>query len=228
MDALAKILNEVNFGEESDALVQTNVSGSAKSGKVEANPLTYLAGNTKGSQPSQDPPGWDKAVALDTTTKGKRASIWVRGHLLNDNLHGPGLAWNLVPITKTMNSRMEKEVEAPAKHALKEKKRMQYVAEVSFWPAPADDFPKLINVTWAKLEPKEGGKGERDKVDVRSVPIEMETEPDVSGARHVPSINGGSATWSSDGLFRQPGAAGRKPLRGQGKDAGSLVHQCKD
>lgn len=31
---------------------------------------------------------------------------WVQGHMLNDNIHGPGEPKNLVPITGTLNTNM--------------------------------------------------------------------------------------------------------------------------
>jgi hypothetical protein len=44
--------------------------------------------------------------------------VWVRGHLLNDNIHGPGGKENLVPISKTLNTNMLKAVEELVKKAV--------------------------------------------------------------------------------------------------------------
>jgi hypothetical protein len=54
---------------------------------------------------------WTGANAPDNT------DYWVRGHLLNENLGGPGEPRNLTPITKQCNSRHHSLVEALCKHA---------------------------------------------------------------------------------------------------------------
>lgn len=46
---------------------------------------------------------------------GKR---WVKGHLLNDNLGGPGLTMNLTPMSHTANLQFEKAFESKVKRAL--------------------------------------------------------------------------------------------------------------
>jgi hypothetical protein len=199
LDALSQILQQANFGDEDDALVQTKVGWKGKGAKsAVALPLTYLSGNTKGSGPGADPPGWAHAAKLDTKPDGTSASTWVRGHLLNDNLHGPGIAANLVPITKDMNGQMEASVESPAKEAIKEKGKLHfYRAEVTFWgdPAPVGDFPRKIEITWgtAKRAPKDKTKFVEGKARP-TVTIEMKTKPDANVVGYVPSINGGSAT----------------------------------
>lgn len=199
MDVLSKILQTVDFGREDDALVQTHVAPAGKGAKnVQALPLTYLSGNTRGSGPGREPPGWDHAVKLDTRADGTSASTWVRGHLLNDNLHGPGTDWNLVPITKDMNSKMEADVESPAKSAIRERGKLYfYRAEVTFWsdPAPVGHFPKSIDVTWgtARRDPKDKKTFVEGKANP-TVSIDMKTKPDATATGYVPSINGGSAT----------------------------------
>ena len=130
-------------------------SGS-KANQVEANPLTHLPGNTRGSTPGENPPGWTHAVKLDTDPKtGKRLSNWVRGHLLNEHLHGPGRKWNLVPITKKTNKDMESSVERQAKSAIRKKGNVIfYKSSVSFHSGkwPVSSFPASINVTWGFLK----------------------------------------------------------------------------
>ena len=44
--------------------------------------------------------------------------FWVQGHLLNDNIYGPGIPANLVPISNTLNSNMHAMVEAAVKKAV--------------------------------------------------------------------------------------------------------------
>ena len=56
-------------------------------------------------------PGWWAAAAPQPNTH------WVRGHLLNHNLGGPGEQRNLTPITKTANSEHHNNVEKVLKQA---------------------------------------------------------------------------------------------------------------
>ena len=158
LGAFANTLGALDFAGESDMLVKTVVTptSGAMASSVDANPLTYLPGNTVGSPPKQDPPGWSHAVNIDTDpATSKRRFHWVRGHLLNENLHGPGETWNMVPITQKTNSDMKNSVEQAAKKAIATKGNViNYRAEVTFYPGspPINDFPQQILVTWGKLE----------------------------------------------------------------------------
>ncbi|VVO69531.1 hypothetical protein PS862_01265 [Pseudomonas fluorescens] len=197
LDALKRILEKATFENEDNALVRTVVAHNAGGDKsTNALPLTYLSGNTKGSSPSQNPPGWAHAVALDTRPDGSSYHQWVRGHLLNDNLHGPGTADNLVPITQGMNRKMEAEVESPAKVAIKTKGKLSfYRAVTTFWkkPAPLDAFPQRIVVIWGEAERDPADKTRfREKQAHPPVTIEMASPPPATASAFVPNINGGS------------------------------------
>ncbi len=162
--AFSQTLSKLSFAEESDLLTKTEIGYGSESGSkyVEANPLTYLPGQYVGSPPKEDPAGWDHAVKLDTDPNtGKRRNNWVRGHLLNENLHGPGLAWNLVPITQKINSEMKGSAEAEAKEAVATKGNMVYYrTDVTFHGGapPISDFPAQILVKWHYLERQQGAK----------------------------------------------------------------------
>ncbi len=197
LDALKRILERATFESEDDALVRTHVAHNAGGDKSTiALPLTYLSGNEKGSSPFQNPPGWSHAVALDTKPDGSSRHQWVRGHLLNDNLHGPGKANNLVPITQSMNREMETKVEGPAKGAIKERgKLFFYKAIATFWnkPAPIDVFPQRIDVTWGDAQRDSADKTKFTEKSTRgSANIAMPTAPPADAAAFVPSINRGS------------------------------------
>ena len=47
-----------------------------------------------------------------------QTDVWVRGHMLNDQVKGPGGKENLVPISKSLNSNMEASVEKLVKKAV--------------------------------------------------------------------------------------------------------------
>ena len=55
-----------------------------------------------------------------------RNNYWVQGHLLNDNIHGPGEPKNLVPITGTLNTNMLGIVERYVKDAVANSRVLYY------------------------------------------------------------------------------------------------------
>ena len=112
---------------------------------VEANPLTKKPGNTIGSEPKEDCPGWDHAQDLNQIQQN-----WHRGHLLSRHLHGPGLKWNLVPLTAKTNSAMANEPEKLAKKKVQEEnKTLYYKTTVTFHEdkEPIKFFPAKVVVT---------------------------------------------------------------------------------
>ncbi|WP_177731939.1 DNA/RNA non-specific endonuclease [Flavobacterium inviolabile] len=161
LNKLAQLFKMIKFDDGVEpTTVKTMVTfeqdSMGRASKVEAKPLTWMAGNTKGSSPYQDPLGWDY-------TKGDiRENIYIRGHLLNDNIHGPGVKWNLVPITRVMNSGMEKDAEREGKKVLEEKNRiMGYKTTVnSYYDVKNDErdqyFPQQITVEWGEYKNSEG------------------------------------------------------------------------
>jgi len=66
--------------------------------------------NVKGSSPQDKPAIWEKA--------NRRKGVYIQGHLLNDNLGGPGRAFNLAPITDYTNKQHLKFVEKDVKKAV--------------------------------------------------------------------------------------------------------------
>lgn len=63
-----------------------------------------------GSQPTQQSRLWNKVK--------QRKNEYVRGHLLNHHLYGPGIKKNLTPITRSLNAEMESKVESGAKNSI--------------------------------------------------------------------------------------------------------------
>ena len=74
------------------------------------------------SRISQDPNGHAGSAPSDTSALWnavkKRKNTYVRGHLLNHHLYGPGVNKNLTPITIGLNNKMSREVEEKAKTAV--------------------------------------------------------------------------------------------------------------
>jgi hypothetical protein len=88
-----------------------------------------------GSEPGS---GVQKTLMDDLKNVGKFKSM-IRGHLLNDNVGGLGIAMNLFPITSQANSRHKNYVESYVKQAIKDegtgkKRKLHYSVNVD--PAP--------------------------------------------------------------------------------------------
>jgi hypothetical protein len=151
------------------------LDGEGRATMVEASPLSKKG--PKGSKPSQDPAGWEYLSAKGKNSSGQSGFIipdystnWVRAHLLNDNLHGPGKAWNLVPATRHTNLQlMEAMVESPAKILVLEKKKViWYKTEITSWHSggPKEEpyaakfgssfkyFPSGIKMSFGPMEKK--------------------------------------------------------------------------
>jgi uncharacterized protein DUF4157/DNA/RNA non-specific endonuclease len=78
--------------------------------QMDASVLSIDSGGLVGSRPTQAPPLW--------TAVNVRSGVYIRGHLLNHHLFGPGTNENLVPITRETNAQMSSQVEEPLKAAV--------------------------------------------------------------------------------------------------------------
>jgi hypothetical protein len=101
--------------------------------------LTYIDPKepVKGQPPKAWPSWWDAA-------KPKSDDWWVRGHLLNEQLGGPGDLKNLTPITQRTNRRHEVQAESLVKDARATHKMLCYFVEPVYGNGPklADDRAK--------------------------------------------------------------------------------------
>ena len=80
---------------------------------MHAKPLTREG--DEGSEPRIGGTWWDELNLRRSPTEAM-GSYYIRGHLLNHNLHGPGNVWrNLSPITRSANSTHEGDVESTLK-----------------------------------------------------------------------------------------------------------------
>ncbi len=92
---------------------------------------------TKGSKPTDKPQIWQEV--------GKRkvsgVSDYFQGHLLNEQLGGPGRAHNLSPITRSANAQHLRDVEGPLKQrVLGQKKVVKYTVTASYGSHPSRGF----------------------------------------------------------------------------------------
>jgi len=106
---------KVDFGTRS-------VSGDLVGNVMTADPLSIDPGSLAGSAPHQQTKLW---VAVN-----QRPYEYIRGHLLNHHVHGPGENRNLVPITGSCNTTMEKQAEHVIKKAvIGEGKVVRFIAK---------------------------------------------------------------------------------------------------
>jgi hypothetical protein len=88
-----------------------------------------------GTGPGDDAPIWANLAGLGKGLgKDVRARWYVQGHLLNENLGGPGKRFNLTPITKAANNQHKKDVENPIKPWVNNQNVILYYSVV---PLPA-------------------------------------------------------------------------------------------
>jgi hypothetical protein len=71
----------------------------------------------------------------------RHGSFWVQGHMLNDNVYGPGDPSNLVPICSYLNTQMEAMVEGYVKKAVTAGYAVRYVVE-AHWTGGGGDPAK--------------------------------------------------------------------------------------
>ncbi|MBG6132802.1 hypothetical protein IWQ47_004368 [Aquimarina sp. EL_43] len=186
MQTFANKLSDLDFGNENDATVRTKIKKTkkgARAGNVTAWPLTHLPGDFIGSSPKQNPPGWT-AHAQDASDK------WVRGHLLSEHLHGPGLNWNLTPISQSVNSGMEGVESAMIPRIKEQDKFFFYITNVTYDDSRTDEnvnIPTDISIESGELEREEGKDDSFIKKDTNTVPFTVGI-PTMSGPPNLNSI----------------------------------------
>ncbi len=105
---------------------------------MKAEPLSLDPGGLKGSEPYELSALWKKVSVRNTSN----STTYIRGHLLNHHVHGPGSKGNLTPITGALNSQMEREVESTVKNkVLGENKVVSYHVNVEY-----GGHPNRINI----------------------------------------------------------------------------------
>jgi hypothetical protein len=131
--------------------------------KMEAKILSTNPGDNIGSAPTSSETELWKEVGQWRTKSGS-TSYYIKGHLLNHNLHGPGTWINMMPIARTTNARMESEAEGPVKQAvLGENKVVLYTVDMIYGShvpkakTPAEDeLPSRVEMEAEELTYSKG------------------------------------------------------------------------
>jgi hypothetical protein len=114
-----------------------------------AHPLTPT--HEEGSAPGAS---WDVWEAIRPgNLKREKVGLYVRGHLLNNKLGGPGTEENLTPLTYTANALHEKMVESDLKTLVNDQKKMVHYEVTVGDPPPAAEAPAI-----AAFDPKTEGR----------------------------------------------------------------------
>ena len=101
--------------------------------KMIANPLTSNPGGYVGSEPNGKALWWPLFQARHKDDE----PFWVQGHLLNDNVYGPGEPENLLPISRALNANMEALVESFIKNGINNGREFIYIVEAHWDGAKA-------------------------------------------------------------------------------------------
>ena len=123
--------------------------------------------NSEGSEPEDKPLIWTQAT--------RRPNVYVRGHLLNDNIGGPGKSYNLAPITDFTNKQHLNFIEKYVKKAVTvEKKVVRYRVEIIYSEHPNRSSQTGIQ---NRLNNKTSLDKEKDKRKLEIMKYEQENLP---------------------------------------------------
>ncbi|HEX4604055.1 MAG TPA: DUF4157 domain-containing protein [Candidatus Angelobacter sp.] len=158
----------------------TTIMGDPVGERMVANPLSPRPGTYAGSAPYQASSLW--------TAVNRRQWTYVRGHLLNHHLYGPGNNQNLVPIDRSLNTTMSANVEEPIKHeVLDEHNVVKYSVQANFtspWPGrthvPAESLlPRSLTLRAVILE-KQGDRWDREGRVIYNNTLDVTLPPDTA------------------------------------------------
>jgi len=148
---------KLGFGKEAPPVSELDFDQSLAPGDggVRATAKVLSSFLKAGSQPSDDAPVWKNLGSLVGT------KYYVQGHLLNHNLGGPGLRFNLTPINKKANSRHHQIVEKDIKRmVLTEKKVVFYEVKAVYGTHPRKPKP-MIQLQEAQSKAKLSNEDEK-------------------------------------------------------------------
>lgn len=189
---IARLLGELGLGvPKTEIKTQTTTTlpdGSLVGDEVLVEPLTIKPpDNSAGSAPFQTTPTW--------TAVNQRSYTYVRGHLLNHHLYGPGENKNLTPITRTMNTGgMSNNFEEPTKEVVlgnngivRYKVKMHYDGHPTRRYIPEESYlPTAVEMKSEELEKTDNGF--RTKRVIYSDTLTHELPPDTP-ASTVPKLH---------------------------------------
>ena len=221
---LASKLEVIGVGitQESDDVktqikpTETGPGGRAK--RVVADPLSKFPGNTTGSRPSADPPGWKSHIE----TIQNYQNFYVRLHIVSEKLHGPGRLWNLTPGKDKENQEMEREAERPAQKLTQQGNVLWYEGTVYYRQTGYTDFAEKINIRFGFKEKDSSGNWNR----IKAIKFDKDfpvSEVDPPGSRDpIPTLSNVSQSWLNS--KNRPSYLPRNAMRRIIKERGSKAY----
>jgi hypothetical protein len=129
-----------------------------KGGAIEANASILSKEHPVGSPPNDYADIWNDLKHLGNGLgRNVRKDWYVQGHLLNEHLGGPGMRFNLTPITKKANNEHKSVVETELKQLVNEKGKV-----ISYTIKALDPPPKGRNPRRTELEAKSSRSKDED------------------------------------------------------------------
>ncbi|MCE4536726.1 hypothetical protein LXT12_05610 [Pelomonas sp. P7] len=157
---LAAQIEILNKDEDKPASVITYGGTDGQGGGIHAEAVVLSHKHPPGNPPGDNAPIWDRLADLGAG-KGKsvRGSHYVQGHLLNHNLGGPGLRFNLTPITKRANNKHKADVESTIKDEVnKAKGKVIYYKVTALGQPPRGANPRLAELKAKQASQKAKGR----------------------------------------------------------------------
>ena len=131
---------------QADGVYWNRQEGSATQPAAMGRVTAIMKSPPNGGVPSVSPPGW----AWLQNAVGKLKGSWVRFHIINQLLGGPGnQTWNLVPTTVAVNNAYSRGLEEDAKESAIDNDTWTYVDTIlTYNPAWPAAIPTVISATW--------------------------------------------------------------------------------
>ncbi|CAM1358366.1 phage tail protein [Tenacibaculum xiamenense] len=146
MDALMLEPGNDEIPETAKVSYGTKFKGFASSMTVK--PLTFKGPSGSGPNPNSVGKKWKDLLLRRTRTK-KKGSYYILGHLLNDNLHGPGEGKNLTPLTRGANKDHSDNYEEKIKKAVFKGAVVYYKVTVQYGISTPTDADVDAQTSWS-------------------------------------------------------------------------------
>lgn len=122
-NSLAALIKALNGNSTVPTSVITYAAVNSLGGGTQAEASILSSDHPPGTAPRDYAPIWENLSELGSGLNKKVRKDWyVQGHLLNHNVGGPGMRFNLTPITKQANNKHKAEVETSIKEKVKKVK----------------------------------------------------------------------------------------------------------
>jgi hypothetical protein len=153
---LADQIKILNSGKDTPSSVVEYSGTNAQGGGVEAKASVLSSVHPPGSGPKDYADIWKDLKHLGKGVgRPVRQNWYVQGHLLNENLGGPGMRFNLLPITKAANNKHKDVVETTLKDMVTSGEVISYTVK-ALDPPPKGKNPRRAELeAKAKLRPDE-------------------------------------------------------------------------